>query len=150
DSVEIARPIEQVDSELTFLLADVRGLFEPEIVQLSDLVPNMLSKYGRKIRPSSRVEPSFNSILEYAKQYWDVRSKVSPIALGLPSEFERLDLMYRSGWSSEILEVCHKAIRDRLEGADIAAADRNNLEDLEYFLRRLGRTLRDLATESAP
>jgi len=91
----------QVDSELSLLLTDVKGILEPGVSRLADVVPNLLSEHGRRVVPARRLAASLQQIKEFTNDYQRSRSRLDPLDLGLSEEFQQLDLMNKAGWTKE-------------------------------------------------
>src|SRR6266566_2906244 len=148
ESAEIQDAITQVESEIKFLLTDVRGLFEPDIQYLSDIVPNLLSEHGKRIIPSQRAGEVINRIeQEYSETYRRLRPRIDHIALGLSEEFHSLDLMEQCGWTLERLEIPLHKIGEAKSRPDFANDD---LEELSFTLNRIKTKLLQLGSDPKP
>lgn len=93
--------IGQVESELSLLLTDVKGILEPGVSRLADVVPNLLSEHGYRVMPARKLAASLQQIKEFTGEYQKSRSRLNPLELSLSEEFRQLDLMQTAGWTKE-------------------------------------------------
>ncbi len=144
DSVHIAEILDQVESEVTFLLSDVREIFV-DIEYLSDIIPNLISDHGLKISLKPSIATLFQELHESANGYWQERSKISPIESDLSVEFAQLDLMVRCGWTLDSLKSSAASIKRKLESG---LEPRRPIERLLRQLADIEGILEDLGVDS--
>ena len=128
--------IAQVDSELSLLLTDVKGILEPGVSRLADVVPNLLSEHGRRVVPAGKLANTLKQMKERADDYRDGRSRLDPLELGLSEEFQQLDVMQRAGWTKEGVDRHF----DKLDAKLPTLTDANQ----KVNLRRVVRSLEDM------
>ncbi|MDG6920636.1 MAG: DEAD/DEAH box helicase [Nitrososphaerota archaeon] len=128
--------IAQVDSEISLLLTDVKGILEPGVSRLADVVPNLLSEHGRRVVPARKLANTLQQMKALTGDYRDARSRLDPLDLGLSDEFQHLDAMQRAGWTKDGV-ARHIG---KLEAKLSSLTDANQ----KVNLRRVVRSLEDM------
>lgn len=145
----IDEAISQVESELSLLLMDVRGILEPGVSKLADLVPNLLSEHGRRVVPAKGLAASLQQIKEFTNDYQKSRSRLDPLDLGLSKEFEVLDLMQKAGWTKEGISNPLGKLESKL--AELNEAKKKvNLRSAVQSLQNIRDFLSDIAVDPTP
>jgi len=141
--------VRQVDSELSLLLTDVRGVLEPGVTRLADLVPNLLSEHGRRVVPAKKLAASLQQIKEFTSDYQKSRSRLDPLDLGLSLEFKDLDLMQRAGWTKEGISLHLGKLESKLtETTDMQT--KVNLRRTLQSVQNIHDFLSDISTDPSP
>jgi hypothetical protein len=151
-SPSVREAIGQVESELEFLLSDVSALFAGNVLTLADIVPNILSKHGKKIMPSNEAK----GLLDYLRdscgydRYMIHRSKINPIALGLSDEFRQLDLMAKCGWTAKSIQSLVAALESKIRETGLSKEDKLNLPEVLEIVKKVNQALATYEIDPLP
>jgi hypothetical protein len=136
-STDVQQAIAQVDSELSFLLTDVRETIVGA-ENLADLVPRLVSK-GPHVSLSAPATELLRKITMYGNILKEYRSSINPVDLGLSKEFQEIDLMARCGWSLDRLKPTLDSLASAADHAEVISEAIVPLQGIRRALEAWGK-----------